>query len=134
MKTFILALAVGLAPLAAVAGQATDDILAGYAREAGPGFGGFSAERGRAFFTAQHPADDEVTACSSCHTQDPTTVGKHLRTGKRIQPMAPSINPERLTNLYKVEKWFGRNCPDVIGRECTPIEKGDVMTWLLSIN
>ena len=33
----------------------------------------------------------------------------------------------------KVEKWFARNCNDVLGRACTPVEKGDVLAWLLSL-
>jgi hypothetical protein len=28
---------------------------------------------------------------------------------------------------------FARNCNDVVGRECTLQEKGDVLTWLLSL-
>jgi hypothetical protein len=30
-----------------------------------------------------------------------------------------------------VEKWFRRNCNDVLGRTCTPSEKADVMAYLL---
>jgi hypothetical protein len=30
-----------------------------------------------------------------------------------------------------VEKWFTRNCRDVLGRECTPAEKADIMAWLI---
>jgi cytochrome c553 len=132
MKTFILVLAVGLAP-PVLAGTTSDEILAGYGKAAGDGFAGFSAERGRQLFTAEHPSDDAVTACTSCHGSDLMAEGRHQRTKRRIKPLAPSANTERLTNAYKVEKWFGRNCRDVLGRECTPMEKGDVMTWLLSI-
>jgi hypothetical protein len=32
-----------------------------------------------------------------------------------------------------VEKWFKRNCNDVAGRACTALEKGDVLTYLLSL-
>jgi hypothetical protein len=48
--------------------------------------------------------------------------------------MAPSVNPARFTNTSKVEKWFKRNCKDVLNRECTAQEKGDVITYLMSLN
>ena len=46
--------------------------------------------------------------------------------------MAASANPKRFTDAIEVEKWFKRNCGDVLGRECTAIEKGDVLAYLLS--
>ena len=54
-------------------------------------------------------------------------------TGKIIQPMAPAANPMRFTDVAKTQKWFKRNCKDVVGRECTAQEKGDVLTWLISL-
>ena len=33
----------------------------------------------------------------------------------------------------RVEKWFRRNCNDVVGRECTAAEKADVLAWLLTL-
>jgi cytochrome c553 len=133
MKTSTLLVALACLPVPALAGQPVLEMLAGYSRQAGAGFDGFSAERGRQFFTARHATDNAVSACASCHGSDPTVNGKHHRTGKRIKPMAPAVNPERLTNAYKVEKWFGRNCRDVLERECTAIEKGDVLTWLMAV-
>jgi Domain of unknown function (DUF1924) len=85
---------------------------------------------GHDFFTTKHGRD---WSCSSCHTTDPTALGKHIKTGKAIQPMAPAANPERFTDAAKTEKWFRRNCNDVVGRECTPEEKSDVLSWLLSL-
>ena len=70
--------------------------------------------------------------CTSCHTDDLTVAGRHERTGKVIEPMARSINPERLTDAKKVKKWLYRNCKWTFGRECTAQEKGDVVTWLLA--
>jgi hypothetical protein len=32
-----------------------------------------------------------------------------------------------------MEKWFKRNCGDVLGRVCTPAEKGDVIAYLNSL-
>ena len=81
------------------------------------------------FFTAKHGKD---WSCASCHTVNPTAAGKHASTGKPIGAMAPSVNPERFTDQAKTEKWFRRNCNDVIGRECTTLEKADVLAWLLT--
>ena len=85
---------------------------------------------GREFFLTRH---NREWSCSTCHTTDPTVLGKHVQTGEVIQPMAPVANASRFTDASKSEKWFRRNCNDVIGRECTPEEKADVMAWLLSL-
>ena len=60
------------------------------------------------------------------------TVGK-TKVGKRIEPMAPAVNAERFTDPKKTEKWFGRNCKDVLERECTPREKASFIAWLMTI-
>ena len=85
--------------------------------------------RGQQLFTTKHGKD---WSCSSCHTTAPTVDGKHASTGKAIGPLAPAFNPERFTDPAKTEKWFRRNCNDVMGRECTPVEKADVLSWLLT--
>jgi hypothetical protein len=56
-----------------------------------------------------------------------------MRSGKPIDPMAPSVVPTRFTDAANVEKWFKRNCGDVLGRECGPAEKVDVLTFLLGL-
>jgi hypothetical protein len=33
----------------------------------------------------------------------------------------------------KVEKWFKRNCKDVLDRECTVQEKADFVAFLISV-
>ncbi|MGZ3790026.1 MAG: DUF1924 domain-containing protein, partial [Bacteriovorax sp.] len=33
----------------------------------------------------------------------------------------------------KVQKWFKRNCNDVLERVCTPQEKGDFVKYMMSI-
>ena len=95
-----------------------------------PGFQGFSAERGKQFFGTTHGND---WSCASCHTDNPAASGKHAKTNKVIQPLAPSANAERFTDPRKVEKWFKRNCNDVLERVCTPREKGDVLAYLLGV-
>ena len=69
-------------------------------------------------------------SCTSCHTDSVHVKGRHKRTGKIIEPMAPSVNSERLTDRKKINKWFLRNCKWTYGRECTVQEKGDILLWL----
>ena len=91
----------------------------------------FSAERGKDFWTKKTIGKDgKERDCGTCHGADLTRPGKHEKTGKVIEPMAPSVNPQRLSDVEKVEKWFKRNCKETIGRECTDQEKGDVLTYL----
>ena len=86
--------------------------------------------RGQQLFTTRHGKD---WSCASCHTATPTVEGKHASTGKVIAPLAPAFNPERFSDTAKTEKWFRRNCNDVMGRECTAGEKADVLSWLLTL-
>lgn len=88
------------------------------------------AERGRAFFTAAHGGE---WSCASCHGALPTAGGKHASTGKAIDPLAPAANPQAFTDAARVDKWFRRNCRDVLQRECTAAEKADVIAWLLTL-
>ena len=104
------------------------EILASIQKEAAGQ--GFSAARGESFFKAKHGKE---WSCVSCHTDNPAAPGKHADTGKDIKPLAPSANAERFTDRAKVEKWFKRNCNDVLGRVCTPLEKGDVLSYLLTV-
>ncbi len=105
-------------------------LIAGYEAEAGSAA---SAGRGQALFTSQHTGGKPDTpSCTTCHTNDPRAMGQ-ARTGKVLEPLAPSANPERFTEIDQVEKWFGRNCNSVLGRDCTPLEKADVIAWLSSL-
>lgn len=103
------------------------DQLAGYTAQAAAAA---SPQRGQAFFTSRHGRE---WSCSSCHGATPTQQGKHASTGKAISPLAPAFNAERFTDAAKTEKWFRRNCNDVMGRECAPAEKADVLSWLLTL-
>lgn len=69
-------------------------------------------------------------SCASCHTNDLTRNGKHIKTNKEIKPMSPSVNPERLTDSKKVNKWFKRNCKWTLGRECTAQEKANFLVFI----
>lgn len=103
------------------------DLLAGYRTASGTDP---ARARGQQLFTATHGRE---WSCASCHGAVPTQAGRHASTGKPIAPLAPAFNPERFTDPAKVEKWFRRNCNDVLGRECTAAEKADVLTWLVSL-
>ncbi len=111
-----------------------EDQLAQYASAAKaetPGFAGFSAERGKTLHTQNFAGGKPDTpACTSCHGKDPRGTGK-TPTGKSIDAMAASVTPARYTDPAKVEKWFKRNCTEVLGRVCTAQEKGDWLTYML---
>ncbi|HEX5277366.1 MAG TPA: DUF1924 domain-containing protein [Fluviicoccus sp.] len=126
----LIALAAPLTPALADTPAGQLQQLATEAKTASPGFSGFSTARGQQFFTNRHGND---WSCASCHTVNPMQSGKHDVTGKVIRPMAPAANPERFTDAAKTAKWFRRNCKDVLGRECTVQEKGDVLAWLTSL-
>ena len=108
------------------------EVLAFFKRDASgtPGFQEFLAERGEKFFKTKQKHN---LSCSSCHTDNPAAQGKHSETDKVIKPLAPAANEARFTDMKKVAKWFKRNCNDVLDRECTAQEKGDVLTYLLTI-
>lgn len=89
-----------------------------------------SASAGQRFFLARH---GQEWSCASCHGKDPRQPGKHASTGRTIQALAPSANPDRFMDVAKTEKWFKRNCKDVLNRECTAGEKADVLAWLLTL-
>jgi cytochrome c peroxidase len=124
------------APLvAAEAGPAQTAMIEKYAAEAkaaDPSFSGFSAERGRSLFFSEPAAGKPDTpSCTSCHRKNPKEPGQ-TRAGKEIGPMALSVKSDRYSDGQETEKWFGRNCDSVLGRPCTPIEKGDFITFMAS--
>lgn len=63
----------------------------------------------------------------------PTGIGKHASTGKAIEPLAPAFNRKAFTDATRVEKWFRRNCSDVLARECSAAEKADVLAYLAGL-
>jgi cytochrome c peroxidase len=107
-------------------------VYAAAAKAADARFAGFSAARGKALFFARfHSGKAETPSCTTCHTENPRESGQ-TRAGKAIDPMAASINPKRYADLDETEKWFGRNCRNVLGRECTAVEKGDFIAFMLT--
>lgn len=93
-----------------------------------------NAEQGRQLWQKKFIGKGEFAerSCVSCHTKDLALSGKHVKTNKAIKPMAPAINPERLTDAKKVEKWFKRNCKWTMGRECSSQEKIDLLVYINS--
>jgi cytochrome c peroxidase len=112
---------------AAQAATTPTELLAGLSAQAAAAP---QAARGEAFFNTTHGRE---WRCSSCHGTPPVQTGKHASTGKPITPLAPAANPERFTDAAKTEKWFRRNCNDVLGRECSATEKADVLAWLMTV-
>ena len=86
--------------------------------------------RGEQFFNAKHGKE---WSCASCHDSLPNHETKHIVTGKVIQALSPVRNSARFSDPAKVEKWFKRNCNDVLGRECEAQEKADVLSWLMTV-
>lgn len=98
-----------------------------------PSFKGFDAERGKKIFFAEQPHKDlGKISCTACHMDNLRTNGKNAKTGKLIEPLAPSVNKKRLTNVKDVAKWLRRNFKEVYDREGTAREKGDVLTFINS--
>ncbi len=103
------------------------------AKQDNAAFSGFSADRGASFFrTERMHGNGQKVSCSTCHTANPRDQGK-TRANKLIEPLAPIANPRRFTDAAKVEKWFGRNCKDVLERACSAQEKGDFLQYLVNV-
>jgi len=124
--TLLLLGALGTAQAGAV-----DDLLARYAQA---GAGPFDAHRGATFWQAMRPGPDgTLRSCGDCHGDDFTRPGRHVRTRKEVPPLAPSANPQRLTETVEIEKWLRRNCDWTVGRDCTAQEKGDLLAFLRTL-
>ena len=110
-----------------------NDYLA-QAKQESPTFKEFSASRGEQFYHAKrtHSSGKQIN-CATCHTDNPKSVGAHAKTHKEIQPLAPSVDKEHFSDTAKVEKWFKRNCQDVLERACTAQEKGDFIAYVSSV-
>jgi hypothetical protein len=122
-KFFTLLLFASLHAMAATPAE----LLAGYTAQAGQPA---NASKGEAFFKASHGQEWQ---CTSCHGKSLMLGGRHASTDKAIEPLAPAANAKRFTDSAKAEKWFRRNCKDVLARECTAAEKADVLAWLISL-
>jgi hypothetical protein len=129
MKSILFAFVLAMPLTLFAAPPAVLDVYRVAAKQEAADFKDFSTTRGETFYRAK----TGDMACASCHGASPKDHGKHATTGKDILPMAPSANADRFTDPAKVEKWFRRNCNDVLKRTCTAIEKGDFITYLSSV-
>lgn len=93
----------------------------------------FTAEAGRKFYLVRRTWQSGDFTCSGCHTDDPRKEGKHIQTKAPIKPLAPSANPERFTDVQKVEANFTAHCMDLHERDCRAHEKGNLIAYLMSV-
>ena len=131
IRVVFTAIALGSSLMLSPAAQAADtsaaEQLQRWSAQAGaPG----NVGKGEIFFNSRQGGE---WSCASCHGTPPTTQGKHANTGKVIAPLAPAFNPKAFTVTAKVDKWFRRNCNDVLKRECSAGEKADVLAYLNSL-
>jgi mono/diheme cytochrome c family protein len=123
----------GMGSAVALAAETPASLTARYAQEAGIPLSSLSAARGVTLYRTDYPGRNaQPVNCAGCHTDNPKRAGQ-TRVGKRIEPLAPAANPVRFTDAAKVEKWFRRNCQDVLQRECSAQEKGDFIVWLSQV-
>lgn len=93
----------------------------------------FTAEAGRKFYLVRRTWQSGDFTCSGCHTEDPRKEGRHIATKAPIKPLAPSANPERFTDIQKVEANFTAHCMDLHERDCRAHEKGNLIAYLMSV-
>lgn len=104
-------------------------ILDSLVAQAGPA----SVARGEKLYRGKFSGGKTADSCTACHTDNAKAVGRHVRTSKAIDPLAPVAQKDRFTDPEKVEKWFRRNCNDVLGRACSPQEKADFTAYMISL-
>lgn len=92
-----------------------------------------SAEAGRAFYTKKVVVGNKDISCAACHTDNPANPGKHNETGNPIKPMAPAVNSQRFSSVNKSAAAFSKHCRDLYGKDCSAQDKGDFITYLLTI-
>jgi hypothetical protein len=133
MNKLIALLGLVLAP--SVQADTPAQFVTRYSAEAAAGQPGFSADaaRGKAFAGRNWGISDTLSSCTACHTDNPRNPGRHVVTGKTIAPLSPAVNAERFSDPAKVEKWFKRNCKEVVGRPCSPAEKADFIQFVAGV-
>jgi len=103
------------------------------AQKQNPDFKEFSYARGEKIFTSEHIGKKgKLISCVTCHTNDLSAKGRNVHTNKVIEPLSPSANKERFTDVKNVKKWLRRNFKDVYKRAGSAQEKGDVITYIIN--
>lgn len=126
MKRIVSLLALMAMPAFA---ETPQQILDSLVAQAGPA----SAARGEQLFRAKSSVGKTADSCAACHTDNPKAPGQHVKTHKTIDPIAPVAQKDRFTDPAKVEKWFKRNCNEVLARACTAQEKADFTAYMISV-
>jgi hypothetical protein len=131
VKPLVLSLVFSITCVSGARAGPVDQLLDQYAAQS---HSAFTAAQGKALWTKTYTNNKQSKprSCSTCHTENLTAVGKHAKTGKPIDPMAPSVNAKRLTDIKTINKWLLRNCKWTMGRECTAEEKGRLLTYIKS--
>lgn len=130
MKMFNLVVVLVLSIYASLcSADVVEQLLVGYSGQSNVEF---DSSKGKTLWTKSYidNKDSQVRSCSTCHTENLAAIGKHAKTRKPIDPLAPSVNAERLTDAKTIEKWFLRNCKWTMGRECTAEEKGHFLKFI----
>lgn len=109
--------------------ETPQQILDSLVAEAGPA----SAARGEKLYRSKFAGGRNADSCAACHTENAKALGRHVKTNKAIDPLAPVAQLDRFTDPAKVEKWFKRNCNDVLGRACSAQEKADFTAYMISL-
>ena len=109
------------------------DELKKEAKEQNPSFVDFSAKNGEILFKTENIGkENKKLSCVSCHGSDLRQKAQNIFTGKDRDPLAPSVNKARLSDVKEVKKWLKRNFKDVFLREGTAEQKGDVLYYIMS--
>ena len=109
------------------------NILKIEAKKQNPNFTEFDYTRGeKIFITERIGKKGKLISCVTCHTNILSNKGMNKHTNKVIEPLSPSANSERFTDIKNVKKWLRRNFKDVYNREGTSEEKGDVITYIIN--
>jgi len=137
----VLAAFLGFAAFSAQADVAGAEKMAAkysvIAKNIDPTFAGANADAGKEFYNRtikqfKGGAEGKPVACASCHTANPSDIGKHIITGKSIKPLSPNTNPKRFSNLDKVEAQFTKHCNEVTGSDCAASDKANYIAYLLT--
>lgn len=100
------------------------------AKKTNPDFVTFDAQLGKEIFFKKQMVDGKEISCTTCHSTNLSKMGLNVKTNKPIDPLSPSTNKTRLTDIKEMKKWLKRNFNDVYKREGTPLEKGNVLTFI----
>ena len=129
MKTGLLITLILISPLAIANSGAVKQLMNEYMAQ---GAEAANPQRGKTLWNKTFSGKAPFTerSCTTCHSEALTTAGKHARTGKVIEALAPSVNKRSLTKISKINKWLKRNCKWTLGRTCTSQEKADILAFI----